>query len=244
MSTRRTARGRHVPPSSADFTLCRRLYRQSLRSSQLSPSTPGAPRFLMTWLHAYCMLLRSTTCSTSRQASDFVHPRVAAPSCVPSHALPGFRPVGSGSARQGEHPTAASASSIGIRIDRPTLSLARVQPFGPHRHILWPRLISERASRASRRRLPLRAHAQTPEGIAHRPSRLCLSDLRRTVACKYRALVNWTTSPRCVASYPLPVRRASALPSGCLQTRSRLRNLPLADHSPCQAGTGLAPPSQ
>ena len=35
------------------------------------------------------------------------------------------------------------------------------------------------------------------------------------------------TSPRCVASYPLPVRQASALPSGFFQTRSHPRN-------PCQ----------
>ena len=42
-------------------------------------------------------------------------------------------------------------------------------------------------------------------------SRLCLSDLRRIVLCKYRALQKLTCSPQCVASYPLPVRQASAL---------------------------------
>ena len=52
--------------------------------------------------------------------------------------------------------------------------------------------------------------------------------------CKFRASMNSAISPRCVAFYPLPVRQASALPSGFLQTRSRPGNpclrptLPLA----------------
>src|SRR5215469_15451534 len=54
---------------------------------------------------------------------------------------------------------------------------------------------------------------QISPGIAHPPSHLCLSDLRRSVPCKYWALVIWDTSPRYAASYPLPVRQASALPS-------------------------------
>ncbi len=49
--------------------------------------------------------------------------------------------------------------------------------------------------------------------MAHAPSRLCLSDLRRSVPCKYRALQILACSPHCHASYPLPVRQASALPS-------------------------------
>jgi len=53
---------------------------------------------------------------------------------------------------------------------------------------------------------------QISPGIAHPPSRLCLSDLRRIVLCKYRALQKLACSPQCVASYPLPVRQASALP--------------------------------
>jgi hypothetical protein len=37
--------------------------------------------------------------------------------------------------------------------------------------------------------------------------------IRRSVPCKYWASVIWDTSPRYAASYPLPVRQASALPS-------------------------------
>jgi hypothetical protein len=54
---------------------------------------------------------------------------------------------------------------------------------------------------------------QISPGMTHPPSRLCLSDLRRSVPCKYWALVIMATSPRYAASHPLPVRQASALPS-------------------------------
>src|SRR6188474_1958912 len=54
---------------------------------------------------------------------------------------------------------------------------------------------------------------QISPGIAHSPSRLCLSDIRRSVPYKFRALMIWDISPRYAASYPLPVRQASALPS-------------------------------
>jgi hypothetical protein len=50
-------------------------------------------------------------------------------------------------------------------------------------------------------------------GMTHPPSRLYLSDLRHSVPCKFRALTILAASPRCNASYPLPVRQASALPS-------------------------------
>ena len=54
---------------------------------------------------------------------------------------------------------------------------------------------------------------QISPGIAHLPSRLCLSDLRRSLPYKYRALMILDISPGYDASYPLPVRQASALPS-------------------------------
>ena len=54
---------------------------------------------------------------------------------------------------------------------------------------------------------------QISPGMTHPPSRLCLSDLRCSVLCKCRALTILAASPRYNASYPLPVRQASALPS-------------------------------
>src|SRR5207302_11092959 len=42
---------------------------------------------------------------------------------------------------------------------------------------------------------------------------LCLSDLRRSGPCKFWASQIFACSPRYAASYPLPVRQASALPS-------------------------------
>ncbi len=70
--------------------------------------------------------------------------------------------------------------------------------------------------------------------MTHPPSRLCPLDLRCGIPCKYWASEITDSSPCHNASYPLPVRRTSALPSGFLQTRSRPRNpchwltLPLA----------------
>lgn len=57
------------------------------------------------------------------------------------------------------------------------------------------------------------ARMQISLGITHPPSRLCLSDLRRCVPYKFWALAILAASPHNVASYPLPVRQASALPS-------------------------------
>lgn len=57
------------------------------------------------------------------------------------------------------------------------------------------------------------APMQISPGMTHSPSRLCPSDIRYSVPCKFRALTILAASPRCTASYPLPVRQASALPS-------------------------------
>jgi hypothetical protein len=62
------------------------------------------------------------------------------------------------------------------------------------------------------RRLPS-APVQISPGIAHPPSRLCPSDIRHGVPYKFRASQILACSPRRAASYPLPVRQASALPS-------------------------------
>jgi hypothetical protein len=48
MSTRRTARGRYLPSSSAFFTLGQCTTSQSLNSATVTPSTPAAPLFRTT----------------------------------------------------------------------------------------------------------------------------------------------------------------------------------------------------
>ena len=58
-----------------------------------------------------------------------------------------------------------------------------------------------------------RQTARSPRVLRTHPSHLCLSDLRRAVPCKYRASQILACAPRRVASYPLPVRQASALPT-------------------------------
>ncbi len=66
------------------------------------------------------------------------------------------------------------------------------------------------------RRFPS-APVQISPGIAHPPSRSCLSDLRHGVPYKFRASTIMAVLPRRAASYPLPVRQASA----SLSTSSR-----------------------
>ena len=62
------------------------------------------------------------------------------------------------------------------------------------------------------------AAAQISPGMTHPPSRLGPSDIRRVLPCKYRALTILAVSPEHDASYPLPVRRASALPSASFRS--------------------------
>ena len=57
------------------------------------------------------------------------------------------------------------------------------------------------------------APMQISPGMTHPPSRLCPSDTRYSVPGKFRALTIWAVLPPCNASYPLPVRQASDLPS-------------------------------
>ncbi len=58
-----------------------------------------------------------------------------------------------------------------------------------------------------------RANRQTSPGITHSPSRLCLSDIRHGVLCKYRALQILACSPRRAAS----IRSLFVRPALCLQ---------------------------
>src|SRR5690606_5655447 len=54
--------------------------------------------------------------------------------------------------------------------------------------------------------------------MTHPPSRLCPSDLRRIVPCKYWALTILAASPRYAAFYPLRVPRTSALPAASFRS--------------------------
>ena len=101
---------------------------------------------------------------------------------------------------------------------------------------LCPLLTSGEASRCLSTPVAGRHRARPPRVLSRHFHTYCLSDLRTGVPCKYRASRNVACSPRWVASYPLPVRQASALPSGSLQTRS--------PRNPCRACRGLSPPSR
>jgi len=60
---------------------------------------------------------------------------------------------------------------------------------------------------------PFRAGPQISPGIAHSPSRLCLSDLRRSIAVQVLGFDDMGRLTLLRRLYPLPVRQASALPS-------------------------------
>src|SRR3990172_10489425 len=94
------------------------------------------------------------------------------------------------------------------------------------------------------------ARMRISPGMSHPPSRLCLSDLRHSVPCKFRALTILAALPRRAASYPLPVRQASALPSATsrfavtrdtlavrltLPLAGRVEDLHLQVGAPCRA---------
>ncbi len=98
-------------------------------------------------------------------------------------------------------------------------------------------------------RSPL-ALMQLSPGMMHPPSRLCLSDIRYGVPCKFRALTILAALPRRAASYPLPLRQASALPSASsrfavardtlavrltLPLAGRVEDLHLQVSAPCRA---------
>ena len=65
---------------------------------------------------------------------------------------------------------------------------------------LWPLLTSGGSSPHLAMTVALRQTTRISPGIAHPPSPLSLSDLRRNVPCKYWALHLLACSPRCVAS--------------------------------------------
>jgi len=65
---------------------------------------------------------------------------------------------------------------------------------------LWPLLTSGGSSPHLAMTVALRQTTRISPGIAHPPSRLSLSDLRRNVPCNYWALHLLACSPRCVAS--------------------------------------------
>ena len=169
----------------------------------------------MTRSYACQRLLRSTTASICRGPSAFVCPSAAVPTSAPDKALDDIRSSRSVSGAA----VCLVASSICIEVECPNRV---VQCSGL-------RLGSLRLAASSQPTMPSAdfcmripkprgvgstlAHMQISPGIAHLPSRLCLSDIRRSLPYKFRALQILACSPRRAASYPLPVRQASALPS-------------------------------
>jgi hypothetical protein len=108
-----------------------------------------------------------------------------------------------------------------VHVDHPALAPGHVQPGPVH-------CLMRISSRPKARSLPPRSQARRsvraldeapaesgarPPSVCRAPSPLCLSDLRRSVPCKFRASTIFALLPPYSASYPLPVRHASALPS-------------------------------
>ena len=88
------------------------------------------------------------------------------------------------------------------------------------------------------------APRQISPGIAHPLSRLCLSDLRSVVPCKYRALTFPAVSPQRVAS-SASCSSGQRFAFSSLRIRSHPRHpCRSANTSPCRACRGLTPPSE
>ena len=89
-----------------------------------------------------------------------------------------------------------------------------------------------------------RGRCQISPGIAHPPSRLCASDLRRCLPYTYRALHLLACLPRNAAS----IRFLFVAPALCFRLPSDPQSprtpLPSANTSPCRVCRGLAPPSE
>jgi hypothetical protein len=155
------------------------------------------------------MLLRSTTASINRSASGFVCSPAVVPASAPLSVPGRFRlspTPGAALAR-----TSASLADIEILV-----SYFRSFMFGPSSQQARTSTASADFCIAllSTFRCPLlMAAMQISPGMTHSPSRLSPSDLRRSVPCKNWALQKLACSPPLCRLYPLPVRRASALPT-------------------------------
>lgn len=170
---------------------------QALSSNTVSPSTPAAPLFRRTRSYACQRLLRSTTASIPcRSPSAFVCPSTAVPTSAPKPVLGEIRPP----------PWVQLPALVRHRFtsrSNSLIALFNVQAFG------------QGSSRAPRFVPDLLCLLLTSAGasMAHLPSRLGLSDLRRSLPYKFWALMISDISPSYAASYPLSVRQAKALPS-------------------------------
>lgn len=80
-------------------------------------------------------------------------------------------------------------------------------------------------------------------GNALLPSHLCLPHLHPYPPCKHWALVTLDTLPSTDASYEVPVRQTSVLPSASFRHPLTSLPLPSANASPYRVHRGLAPPS-
>jgi hypothetical protein len=132
------------------------------------------------------------------------------------------------------------------------IALFNVQAFGQSSsralrfvpNLLCLLLTSARASRHLSMSVAQGTHQMSP-GIAHPPSRLCLSDLRRRVPYNFRALMmrgHLTPPSRLVsASCSSGQRFAFGFLQICSRSRKPCRS---ADSAPCRASRGLSPPSK
>src|SRR5512145_1729852 len=213
------------------------------------PSTPAAPLFRITRSYASHRLPRSHTASISplsRSNSAFVRSTPADSASTRSPAPSRCRPDSSACA-----PSCRWASAFIDFIEK--RSPTRVHPCSA----LHPVPAATMASADFLTRIPTppdvsstMAPVRISPGMTHPPSRLYLSDLRHSAPCKFRALTIMAASPRCAASYPLPVRQASALPSASsrfavtrntlavrltLPLAGRVEDLHLQVSAPCRA---------
>src|ERR1700746_3191917 len=152
------------------------------------------------------MLLRSTAASISRSASGFVRPPAAVHASAPADSVrlclrwPHLR------ALLLHRLASRSVVLLPYFMFRPSSDFRTTVPSADFWRF-FPASLNAGSTMANR---------QISPGIAHSPSRLCLSDLRRSVPCKNWALHLLACFPRCSAS----IRFLFVRPAFCLQLPS------------------------
>ena len=94
--------------------------------------------------------------------------------------------------------------------------------------LIWPRLTPHSTSYRLAATVAQPAYCEVSPGNAHPPSRLCPPHLHTYLPVRYRTLEIYASSSGMHASYAVPVRRASVLPSASFLPHLAMTQLPFS----------------
>ena len=164
---------------------------------------------------------RSISCICSGTGSPFANGGIV----ILMRPLPG-------SARYTPHQRRTSQCALlwlQPRAQQKRLSLTHGSALHPRSMgLLWPRLTPDGTSSRLAATVALLACPQVSPGNAHLPSRLCPPHLRNRLLFRYWTLEIVASSSGGCASYAIPVRQASALPSASFPRHLAISQLPFS----------------